>query len=161
MLLWHELLSNIKIKNPLQYDISSQDVSSLITYMYCREMRPCKCICCPHLIHLKPSSAKISTFLGSNSLVFGLLCLQKTTLPVFVQTAPNCSVSVTTYRNGVLLPKLFWLTVRWNCSRVESQYKNFWQNLVATFCPLFTWIKGTKCGDQGLSKIFVLWFYSS
>ena len=22
--------------------------------------------------------------------------------------------------------------------RVESQYKNFWQNLVATFCPLFT-----------------------
>ena len=46
-------------------------------------------------------------------------------------------------------------------TRVESQYKNFWQNLVATFCPLFTWIKGTKCGDQGLSKIFVLWFYSS
>ena len=46
-------------------------------------------------------------------------------------------------------------------TRVESQYKIFWQNLVATFCPLFIWIKGTKCVDQGLSKIFVLWFYSS
>ena len=46
-------------------------------------------------------------------------------------------------------------------TRVESQYKNFWQNLVATFCPLFTWIKGTKCSDQVLSKNFVLWFYSS
>ena len=34
-------------------------------------------------------------------------------------------------------------------TRVESQYKNFWHNLVAT-----------KCGDQVLSKIFVLWFYS-
>ena len=45
-------------------------------------------------------------------------------------------------------------------TRVESQYKNFWQNLVATFCPLFTCEKGTKCGDQVLSKIFVLWFYS-
>ena len=57
---------------------------------------------------------------------------------------------------------MFWsFTVPINCSRVESQYKNFWQNLVATFCPLFTWIKGTKCGDQGLSKNFVLWFYSN
>ena len=45
-------------------------------------------------------------------------------------------------------------------TRVESQYKIFWQNLVATFCPLFTWIKGTKCGDQVLSINFVLWFYS-
>ena len=49
-----------------------------------------------------------------------------------------------------------------NCgSRVESQYKNFWQNLVATFCPFYTCEKGTKCGNQVLSKIFVLWFYSS
>ena len=44
--------------------------------------------------------------------------------------------------------------------RVESQYKIFWQNLVATFCPLYPCEKGTKCGDQVLSKIFVLWFYS-
>ena len=46
-------------------------------------------------------------------------------------------------------------------SRVESQYKNFWQNLVATFYPLYTCEKGPKCGDQVLSKNFVLWFYSS
>ena len=46
-------------------------------------------------------------------------------------------------------------------TRVESQYKDFWQNLVATFRPLFTCEKGTKCGDQVLSKVFVLWFYSS
>ena len=45
-------------------------------------------------------------------------------------------------------------------ARVESQYKDFWQNLVATFRPLFTCEKGTKCGDQVLSKVFVLWFYS-
>ena len=46
-------------------------------------------------------------------------------------------------------------------ARVESQYKDFWQNLVATFRPLFTCEKGTKCGDQVLSKVFVLWFYSN
>ena len=46
-------------------------------------------------------------------------------------------------------------------ARAESQFKNFWQTLVATFCPLFTRKKGTKCGDQGLSKNFVLWFYSN
>ena len=46
-----------------------------------------------------------------------------------------------------------------SCTRVE--YKDFWQNLVATFRPLFRCEKGTKCGDQVLSKVFVLWFYSS
>ena len=44
--------------------------------------------------------------------------------------------------------------------RLESQYKFFWQNLVSTFCPLYTCEKGTKCGNQVLSKNFVLWFYS-
>ena len=56
---------------------------------------------------------------------------------------------------------ILWLSEAFWGARVESQYKNFWQNLVATFCPLFTWRKGTKCGDQVSSKIFVLWFYSS
>ena len=68
------------------------------------------------------------------------------------------------FRQWIFKKKCFWDLMTLNCgsvSRVESQYKNFWQNLVATFCPLFTWIKGTKCGDQVLSKIFVLWFYSS
>ena len=37
-------------------------------------------------------------------------------------------------------------------SNVESQCKNFWQNLVATFCSLSPCEKGTKCGDQVLSK---------
>ena len=30
------------------------------------------------------------------------------------------------------------------------------QNLVATFCPIYPCEKGTKCGNQVLSKIFVL-----
>ena len=46
-------------------------------------------------------------------------------------------------------------------TRVESQYKNLWQNLVATFCPLSPCEKGTKCGDQALSNFFVFWFYSN
>ena len=56
-----------------------------------------------------------------------------------------------------------WKKEKWPSSaapRVESQYKNFWQNLVTTFCPLYPCEKGTKCGDQVLSKIFVFWFYS-